>query len=213
MCFQVVAQYRLFRIDMSEHITASPLTWPDGWKRTRLPVTSQFANHSISKATKFIIDELGRMGIRDWNVIISTDLRLRNDGLPYSSQREPDDKGAAVWWKDGKDQRVIALDKYNKISDNLYAIGKTIEAMRGIKRWGGSEILDRTFTGFTSLPSPDHVAARSWRDVLDYYGDDLQEANKAFKIARSKAHDDKGGNTDLFYKVNQAWAEAEKELN
>jgi len=196
---------------MSEHITASPLTWPEGWKRTKLPTTSQFSNHSISKATKFVIEELARMGIKDWNIIISTDLRLRNDGLPYSSQREPDDKGAAVWWKDADEQRVIALDKYNKISDNLYAIGKTIEAMRGIKRWGGGEILDRTFSGFTALPNPD--AVRSWRDVLDYHGNDWVEANKAYKKARSNAHSDKGGTDEAFFEVNRAWREANIELN
>ncbi len=197
---------------MTDHITASPLTWPDGWKRTLAPEESRFHKHSIDKATNFVLGELNRMGVNDGNVIISTDLKLRQDGLPYSNQRVPDDKGAAVWWGSGDEQRVIALDKYDRIADNIYAIGKTIEAMRSIKRWGGGEILDRTFTGFTSLPSPDHVVARSWRDVLDYYGDDLMEANKAFKVARSSAHDDKGGNTDLFYEVNQAWAAAEKEL-
>jgi len=197
---------------MSDHITASPLTWPDGWKRTNSPMRSQFAKHSIGKATNFLIEELGRMGIPDWNIIISTDLRLRNDGLPYSTQRAPEDKGAAVWWKDNKEQRVIALDKYARIADNIYAIGKTIEAMRGIKRWGGSEILDRTFTGFTSLPSPDHVVIRSWRDVLEYYGNDLMEANEAYKRARNVAHPDKGGTSEQFYEINRAWAEAEREL-
>lgn len=197
---------------MSDHITASPLTWPDGWKRTSSPMRSQFANHSIAKSIDFVIDELGRMGIPNWYIIISSNLRLKGDGLPHSAQREPNDMGIAVWWKDDGEQRVIALDKYNKASDNLYAIGKTIEAMRGIKRWGGSEILDRTFTGFISLPSPDHVVARDWREVLDYYGDDLMEANEAYKRARNIAHPDKGGTSEQFYEINRAWAGAEKEL-
>jgi hypothetical protein len=199
---------------MTEHITASPLTWPDGWTRTKSPERSRFGKWqkpvSIAVATTFVLEELRRMGIGDWNVIISTDLRLRQDGLPYSNQREPDDKGASVWWKDGDEQRVIALDKYDRIADNIYAIGKTIEAMRGIERWGGGEILERTFTGFTALPNPD--AQPSWRDVLDYYGDDIDDANTAYKVARAVAHPDKGGDTDRFYLVNQAWEQAEQEL-
>ena len=200
---------------MTEHITASPLTWPDGWTRTKSPKRSQFGKLgqavTISKATNFVLDELRRMGIGDWNVIISTNLELRRDGLPYSNQKEPGDKGASVWWKDNKEKRrVIALDKYDRIADNIYAIGKTIEAMRGIERWGGGEILERTFTGFTALPNPD--AQSSWRDVLDYHGDDIDDANTAYKIARAAAHPDKGGDTDRFYLVNQAWNQAEKEL-
>jgi len=208
---------------MSECITASPLTWPEGWKRNKVKISSRFStkrnqgygrdNITIAKAVNFILDELQRMGIPDWNIIISTDLRLRNDGLPYSSQRSPEDVGAAVWWKDDDIQRVIALDKYDRIADNIYAIGKTIEALRGIERWGGGEILDRTFTGFASLPGPDHVIARSWHDVLDYYGDDINEANESYKRARNKAHPDKGGSTEQFHEINSAWEQCEKELN
>lgn len=200
---------------MTEHITASPLTWPDGWKRTRTQERSRFGKWqkpvSIAHATTFVLEELQRMGIGNWDVIISTDLKLRQDGLPYSNQRDPDDKGASVWWKDGKEKRVIALDKYDRIADNIYAIGKTIEAMRGIKRWGGGEILDRTFTGFTALPNPD--AQPCWRDVLNYHGNSLEQANTAYKVARAAAHPDKGGDADRFYIINQAWSAAEKELN
>lgn len=200
---------------MDEHISASPLYWPEGWKKTSLPTTSQFANHSIAKATKFIIDELGRMDIGNWNVIISTDLRLRNDGLPYSTQREPENKGVAVWWKDNGEQRVIALDKYDRIADNMYAIGKTIEAMRGIDRWGGGEILNRTFAGFTSLPSPDRVIERSWRDVLEYYdGNNIAHAKERYLIARMYAHPDKeGGSNEKFHEVEKAWEQCQAELN
>lgn len=198
---------------MPEHITASPLTWPDGWKRTKTKVRSQFKSPSIEKATRFVIEELGRMGIGDWNIIISTDLQLRRDGLPYSKQRAPEDIGASVWWKDKNDvRRVIALDKYDRIADNIHAIGKTIEAMRGIERWGSGEILERTFTGFDALPGPDHVVGRFWRDVLDYYGDDLCEAENAYRKARMDAHPDQGGTDEGFHEVMQAWEQAQAEL-
>ena len=198
---------------MPEHITASPLTWPDGWKRSKRQQASNFKKYSIAIATDFVLEELRRMGVRRNNVIISTDLELRQDGLPYSNQRTPDDVGAAVWWS-GKDgiQKVIALDKYNRIACNIYAIGKTIEAMRGIERWGSGEILERTFTGFYALPGPDHVVGRSWRDVLDYYGDDLCEAETAYRKAMMKTHPDRGGSDEAFHEVLQAWEQAQGEL-
>lgn len=202
---------------MLEHVTASPLTWPEGWARSKLQVDSRFGRHdsrvTIAKAIKGILHELELMGIPDWNVIISTNLKLKkSDALPISNQREPDDTGVSVWWRDGEHRKAIALDKFNRTADNLWAIAKTIEAMRGIGRWGSGEILERTFNGFTALPAPDQVG-RPWRDVLDYYGDDIDDANVAYKIARSKAHPDNSGSQDQFYEVNKAWAQAEKELS
>lgn len=199
---------------MSDHITASPLCWPEGWKRTRNKCRSNFAsNRTIDRATRFVIDELHRMGVRQNKIIISTNLQLRTDGLPYSQQRTPDDVGAAVWWTDKNGtQKVIALDQYDRIADNLYAIGKTIEAMRGIERWGGGEILDRTFSGFTALPGPDHVVGRNWRDVLEYYGDSLDACYSAYLLARSAAHPDRGGSNEAFDEVQQAWEQAQLEL-
>lgn len=202
---------------MNKHITASPLTWPESWKRSSTQQSSRFGKFnkrvSVNKAVDAVIYQLKTMKILDWNIIISTNLPTKNDGLPYSNKRDPDDKGASVWWTDNGQQRVIALDKYDRTADNLYAIAKTIEAMRGIERWGSGEILERTFTGFNALPSPDNVSVLPWRDILNYYGNDLDEANIAYKKARSKAHTDHGGSTEEYYLVNQAWSQAEQELS
>ena len=128
---------------MSDNITASPLTWPHGWNRYRGErLSSRFGTKrsqgwgsdkiTVHKATTFVLDELRRMGIWEEDIIISTNLVLRNDGYPRSSQRAPEDPGASVWWQLGESHQVIACDQYNRVADNLYAIGKTIEAMRGI---------------------------------------------------------------------------------
>lgn len=200
-----------------EHITNYPLCWPPGWTKETTLIRSQFGKWqkpvSIGKATSLILDQLRLMtpSVPDWNVIISTDLKLRRDGLPYSNQIQPDEKGAAVWWRPSRkseDRRVLALNKYDRIGDNLYAIGKTLEAMRSIERWGSGEILERTFTGFAALP----YLSGSWREVLNYYGDDQHDAFKAYKVARSAAHPDKGGSDEGFVAVNAAWKEAQTEL-
>lgn len=194
---------------LNDHLTQSPLAWPSGWNRTLNPITSRFGKWnnkvSIAKAADFVLEELARMAIPEYKVIISTNLRYRNDGRPYSNQKEPDDKGVAVWWMDERQQKVIALDQYDRIADNLYAIGKTIQAMRSIERWGGSEILNRTFTGFTALPDNSKM---TWREVLKYCGDSLAGATDAYRKARSCAHPDTGGSDQLFKDVQEAWEQA-----
>ena len=74
--------------------------------------------------------------------IISTNLKLRLDGLPRSDQKEPDDPGVAVYWQRlSKPKKVMAIDLYDRIADNLAAIGATLNAMRAIERHGGALIL------------------------------------------------------------------------
>ena len=48
----------------------------------------------------------------------------------------------------------FACDKWRDVYDNIYAIGKTIEALRGIERWGTGDMVEQAFTGFVALPSP-----------------------------------------------------------
>ena len=112
-----------------------------------------------------VLDELGRLSIWRDDSVISTNITTRLDGLPRSDQKAPEDPGVAVYWetKNG-DRRVMAIDQYRRVADNLAAIAATLEALRAIERHGGAQILDRAFTGFTSLPSP--AAARTWREVI-----------------------------------------------
>ena len=138
---------------MSEQ-TAYPLSWPIGWKRNTTRVRSRFgkwnAPPSVSAATRFVLDELRRMGVGDWHVVISTNLELRNDGLPYSNRRPPSDPGAAVYFQLNGKKKVLACDKYQTVGENLYAIGLTIEATRGIERWG-SVTTEQAFAGYVAL--------------------------------------------------------------
>ncbi|HRH68898.1 MAG TPA: hypothetical protein PLB89_05255 [Flavobacteriales bacterium] len=200
-----------------EPITASSLCWPPGWKRTpyHQRVQSRFGKWnkrpSIDAATRFVLLELERLGAT--RPIISTDLRLRQDGLPYSQQRQPDDQGAAVWFTLDGEQRVIANDTYNKIGCNLYAIGLTIEAMRGIDRWGCSEIMQRMFTGFKALP--EQGTPSNWRTVLEVPFDcTLETAHLAWKAKIKLFHPDNQalGDREKFAAVQQAWVDAQKEL-
>lgn len=196
---------------MTDHITASPLTWPTGWPRARKREDSRFGQWNVKPTihagTQDVIYELGLMGVDRKDIIVSTDLKLRNDGLPYSKQRTPDDVGVAVYWRDraGND-RVIALDKYTRIGCNLRAIARTLEALRGIERWGGGQILDRAFTGFTALPTPETAGGVDPYELLGITPEaGPEERSQAYRRARSKAHPDRpGGSAELYDQVQRA---------
>lgn len=204
-------------------IPAYPLQWPDGWKRTdtfrrtraKFGRQAQSSHGSwkiredltIAQAVQRVRDELGRMGIRDDDMVISTNLELRLDGLPRSNQREPSDPGVSVYWtqKRGDAPRCMAIDRYDRVADNLAAIAATLDAMRAIERHGGAEILNRAFTGFTAI---EHQRAPAWHVVLDVPAHaTTDDVRAAYRSARSLSHPDRpGGNAEVFDATQKAWA-------
>ncbi len=171
---------------------AYPLSWPVGWPRTKYPERSRFGDWnskpSVHKAATKLTEEIRMLGGAD--LIISTNLKLRLDGLPYSSQKQPDDRGVSIYFKWNKEAMVIACDSYDFIGCNLWAISKTIEAMRGIDRWGCSELLNRAFTGFKALPE-NGTADVAWWDVLgvDSHAT-FEEAKTAYREKAKELHPD-----------------------
>lgn len=195
---------------------AYPLQWPAGWKRNRNPKRSQFADHSIDAATNALLEEVRRLNNMrsSWtkpDCIISTDLKLRQDGLPYSGQRQPADQGVAVYFKFNKQDIVIACDNYTRIQDNIYAIAKTIEAMRAIERYGASDLLQRAFTGFQALPAG--PAQRSWWEVL-YLKEDarIEDIKSHYRQLAKEYHPDiPGGSKEKFHELQFAYEQALKQ--
>lgn len=207
-------------------INAYPLAWPAGWKRTppayrthaRFGKASRYEGYgdhkkwvpgrdlTVAEGLKRVLDELARMGLGRDDVVVSTNLKLRLDGLPRSDQREPDDSGCAVYWetRDGG-HKVMAIDQYAKVADNLAAIAATLEAMRAIERHGGAAILERAFTGFTALPAPD--AKRTWREVLGFTpseGINADVVRARYRKLASERHPDKGGSAAAMAELNAA---------
>lgn len=217
---------------------AYPLTWPEGWKRTppHARKSAQFGKGErrqsgeaswISKRALTINDgvhrvrrELKTFGVLEGDAIISTNLKTRLDGFPRSDQREPDDPGVAVYWQrpGEKGTKVMAIDRYDRVADNLAAIAATLEAMRAIERHGGALILERAFTGFTALPAPGQTTTtgvRHWREVLGIPEGEqrLTAAEEAYRRLRSKFHPDKpDGDPSQFMAVQEAYAQASIEL-
>ncbi|HEX3747556.1 MAG TPA: J domain-containing protein [Bryobacteraceae bacterium] len=72
---------------------------------------------------------------------------------------------------------------------HIYAIGKTIEALRGIERWGTGDMVEQAFTGFVALPAP-----KSPWDVLGVHpGSSTEEIERAFRVLAKGLHSDTGG--------------------
>lgn len=215
-------------------MTGYPLAWPIGWKRAQpshrkdakfskkiyqassMPGGSGYyrsASVTVAEGTKRVLDELDRMGILSNDIVISTNLELRQDGLPRSNQRAPDDPGVAVYWKNRKDaqHKVMAIDLYSTVADNLAAVAATLDAMRAIERHGGAVILERAFTGFAALPAPN-----TWRAVLGFTEDalpTLEQVKREYRMHSMGAHPDKTGGDDAAQKeLNWAMQEAEREL-
>lgn len=204
-----------------QSIPRYPLAWPDGWKRARERKRAQFknaagrANLSVYDGLGRVIAELGRLGVDDNDIVISTNVRTRLDGLPRSDQPEPSDPGAAVYWMQGEARRVMAIDVYDRVADNLAAIAATLEALRAIERHGGAVILERAYMGFDALPAPGQTSAPTWREVLQVgqRPNSLDTAERQYRVLRSQYHPDKpGGDREKFELVQRAIEQARQEL-
>lgn len=195
-------------------IPAYPLQWPAGWPRSHPAQirSGQFRHRDrrigIQDACRRVLTELERIGVGADDIVISTNVRPRLDGLPRSES--VDDVGAAVYWTDAGRARVMAIDRYATLADNLAAIAATLESMRAIERHGGAEILDRAFTGFTALPPPS--AEPQWWEILECKRDaSLDEIRAQYRRIAAQAHPDRQhGNTERMAAVNRAWELAQE---
>jgi len=168
-----------------------PLHWPDGWPRTPLGLrkTAPF-KVTAAKARDEMLRELQLLGAK--RIIISSNNPRNRDGSLSVARQRIDDTGVAVYFLRKGADVVIACDQYADLHANMRAIGKTVEALRGIERWGASDLLDRAFTGFAALPAPEQ-----WWQVLGVAASaTLAEIDAAWRDKMRRAHPDRPGGSD-----------------
>lgn len=185
-----------------------PLQWPAGWPQTP-PDARETHNRFVAQFAldrDELLNQLDLMGAA--NVVITSDLPTRGDGRPYANSR-CENPAIAVYWIDSKGhERVLACDRWKTISQNLRAILLTIKAIRGIDRWGASEIVERAFSGFAALP--EKASESSWRELL---GDgDLATIKVRYRALAQTTHPDYGGSQEGMMRLNEAMRMAETEL-
>lgn len=191
--------------------SAYPLAWPAGWKRAPLRRVARFAPRTLSDAVRFVLAELRRMGVSDWDVVISTNVQLRLDGLPKSGQAAPADPGVAVYFAHEKRPLVLACDTWTRVEHNLHAIGKHVEAMRGMDRWGVGSV-EQAFTGYLALPAP--AGDEAWWRVLEFDDEHqaLEVVRDVYRHLAKQHHPDQGGDARKFQRIVRAWEQAQEVL-
>ncbi|WP_395739317.1 J domain-containing protein [Prosthecobacter sp.] len=199
---------------MSETITSYPLVWPREYKRCASPQDSKFGKGvhrrpSVADGIARVREQLeafnSRWTTRVKDLVISTNMPLRLDGWPRSDRNEPLDSGVAVYFTLDKKKTVLCCDKWLRVGENLAAIAATLEAMRGLERWGVSES-ERAFTGFAALPAPGQVMARTCWEVLGISAVKSKGAvDNAWRARAKVCHPDvPGGSHDAMTELNTA---------
>jgi hypothetical protein len=206
--------------------TRYPLCWPANWKRTTARTRAQFGRMkdaapgiyvgktrlSISDSMDRIAYELERFGVPSENVIVSTNLPVNIYGAPRGDRGEPGDPGAAVYWTHKGKQQCMAIDRYDRVADNLAAIAATLDALRAIERHGGGSIIERAFIGFAALPAS---VEKPWREVMQFglSTPTPEMIETRFRLLAKQRHADlPGGTHDEMVELNAARASALAEL-
>lgn len=207
-------------------VEAYPLHWPPHRQRTKYRKRADF--HRIVKqgrtinytdgTTRYVTDssknrltvgdsrdrvlkQLGMFGAR--SIVISSNLRLRQDGFPMSAQREPDDPGVAVYFQLNKQPHCLSCDTWDRAADNLAAIAKHVEAMRGQVRWGVADVA-AMFAGFKALPGAIITPTMNYEQALQFIKQSsglaavgTDNIRDAFRVCALKFHPDRNNGVEI----------------
>lgn len=194
---------------------AYPLQWPEGWPRTRpnwRESDKRFDGRVYGlvpgRARDQLVAELDRLGAT--SVVVSTNVELRKDGLPYAQARRVEDPGVAVYFVLKKRPMVMAVDRYESVAGNMRSLTLAIEAMRQLERHGGGTMMERAFTGFAAIAPPDWK--KPWREVFGVKADWRGDLTALYREKARNRHPDAGGSDNLMAELNVAYEEARREL-
>lgn len=191
-----------------------PLLWPVGYKRT--PSSNIYYSRfrqSLNSAQAKLKKEVKSLNGLD--LIISTNIRVRrSDGDFYATDlnKTIDDAGVAIYFKYGKKDVAMCCDKYKKVWENIYALARSLQAIRQIARDGVSDFIERSFTGFAALPEAGSIILY---DIWDELGlvtkpDNVETVKAAYRIKAKTKHPDQGGSDEDFARLNDAYQRALK---
>lgn len=179
-----------------------PLQWPAGQPRTVKRDRGKFMR-SITQARVELIKQTQLAGGTD--ILISSNF----GGL---SGKTPDDPGVAIYFNRRGKRLGMGCDRWALVAHNLSALANTVEAMRGIDRWGCGHLMEQAFAAFEALPAP----ATGWRAVLGYSADQpltVEDVEKLYRMKAKRWHPDApSGDAEKFKLLTDARDAARKEL-
>lgn len=172
-----------------------PLHWPENWPRTekwRRKTSAFDQNRTMAQAREFALHELRLLGAH--SVEVSSNVHVRADGLPRSGQSQPDDTGVAIYFQRKGCHYVLAVDKWKRVEENLYAIGKHVETIRAQERYGVGTV-EHAIRGYQALlPSGDE-----WWRVLGVPKEaSIDVIQSAYRSLALVEHPDHGGSHTSF---------------
>jgi len=184
-------------------ITEIPAVWPGGVTKVR--VRSPFKTQWL-RSIQLVAREVGMLGAARFELALQLphgagDLN-RNGQLTASARPAPP---VLVTFVDREGVRhTYPCDRYTFWQDNVYAIGKAMENLRAIERWGVSSRLARA--GFKALPGAGETSVTMRADqaaaILAKHSDTYtpaailrspEVAKEAVRYARARTHPDQGG--------------------
>lgn len=144
-------------------------------------------------------------------MIFSSDIPRRQDGLPYSNaQPKTGDPGIAAYFTRKGKQLCFACDCYITVEDNMHAIALTIDALRGIARWGTGDMMESAFRGFAAIP--ERTGGASWWTILGVtINARPEQVKEAYRTLAKKHHPDVGGDAEQFRAINEAYQQYERQ--
>lgn len=197
----------------SSDITTYPLVWPTNWERTASRTPSRY-RVSFERARADLLQQLSLL--RTESIVISSNVPVRRDGIPYAKATAPWDPGVAVYWMDHSEGlRVIACDKWRGTAENLRAIGTTLTYLRGIQRAGATEAVTKAFSGFAALLPASVPKNDDWRVVMNFdHNEPITEAqlSRRYRTLAQERHPDRGGSHEQMLQLSAAYQAAKAAL-
>ena len=186
-----------------------PLQWLPQQPRTKRTEHARFGNHSPSKAGDYLIDELQRLGAKQ--CVISSNLMQRARGDGFYAKQNIEDAGVVVYFQLKGASKAMACDCWKKVEHNLWALYLSIQAIRGLERWGGSDFLDGLFEGFKALPSPDQIVPMS----PQYFSEitSKEHLRETYKSLCKALHPDVGGDSNEFNEMQRQYNSIKHNFN
>lgn len=177
---------------------AYPLQWPEGWPRVeKFARESWKPSRDLSKCLSELRREISLMG--------GTDLVL-SSSVTLGAER-PADPGVVAYFMWQKQQMAIPCDRWDSVAGNVRAITLTVEAMRGLERWGAKHMIHAMFNGFKRLS--EKASGVSWWEVLGVsHKADAAEIKRAYVERAKVCHPDKGGSESKMIELNEAYSAA-----
>ena len=194
---------------MPKGTTYKHLDWPRHKPRTQEEDRRRASFHSnnglvgMDTALRRLNDQIMVLDRKYITPYVLTTGGLGRNNRPLTHVKDP---GAAVYFEMFGAEIVLACDKWDRAPDNIVAIAKHIESLRGQERWGVATTKE-AFAGHMALPAP-MTGSEPWFSVLNFKDPDIvteADIKARYRSMAKQHHPDTGdGNNDRMTMLTQA---------